>query len=272
MTEIINSLRMVVGGGRFVGLVTEGSPTGFVKYRREGRVGIVTLDRPERRNSIGPDMAQDLEAAWDAFVEDDEAWVGVLLGAGPSFCAGRDIKGDMAPLPRTKLSEYFVPETDRPLVVGVQGHVIGLGWYMAAGCDLCVAADDARFAMTQLRVGLPGPYNFAPRLNLTPHVAFELVALGRPLDARRAHQLGIVNEVVAPDEVAARAMAVAGELLALPPGQLRLTKALLRATDGAVPEGVKRLYWEGRSRLEDHPDTTEARVALRERREPRYTG
>jgi enoyl-CoA hydratase/carnithine racemase len=244
----------------------------FVTYRREGRIGVVTLDRPDRRNSVGAEMAGHLERAWEEFLDDDEAWVGVLLGNGPSFCAGRDIKGDMAPIPRTRLGEYFVPDTDRPLVVGVQGHVIGMGWYMVAGCDYCVAAEDARFAMTQLRVGLPGPYNFAPRLNLPPHVAFEILALGRPLTAPRAHQLGLVNDVVASADVASTAMAVARELLAYPPGQLRLTKTILRATDRDVADDVKARYWSGREALESHPDTHEARAALRERRPPEYEG
>lgn len=244
----------------------------FVTYRREGRIGIVGLNRPDRLNAIDAEMAGELERAWAEFMADDQAWVGVLVGAGRSFCAGRDIKGDMTPLPRSDLGEYFVPDTDRPLVVGVQGHVIGMGWYMAAGCDYCVAGENARFAMTQLRVGLPGPYTFAPRLNLTAHVAFELLVLGRPLDAHRAYELGLVNEVIPEDQVHDRAMAVANELLAFPPGQLRLTKSLLRATDRPISDEVRRMYWEGRERLESHPDTTEVRLALAEHREPRYLG
>lgn len=244
----------------------------FVTYRREGRVGIVTLDRPDRRNSIGPEMASQLEDAWDEFLADPEAWVGLLVGNGPSFCGGRDIKGDMSPLPRTRLGQFFVPDTDRPLIAGVQGHVVGMGWYMVAGCDYCVAADDARFVMTQVRVGLPGPYNFAPRMNLPPHVAFEVLALGHPLLAPRAYDLGLVNEVVSADRVLERSLAVADELLALPPGQLRLTKSLLRGTDRGVPEPVEQQYWSERAALEDHPDTAEARLALSERRAPSYEG
>jgi enoyl-CoA hydratase/carnithine racemase len=244
----------------------------FVNYRREGRIGIVTLNRPDRKNSIGQEMLDQLEEAWESFRTDDDVWIGVLLGEGSTFCAGRDIKGDMAPLSRTDLNEYFVPDTDKPLIVGVRGHVIGLGWYMAAGCDYLVAGDDTRFWMSQLRVGLPGPYNFAPRLNLTPPVAFETLVLGHPLDAGRAHQLGVVNDVVSPAGVEARALEVAGELLELPPGQARLTKRLLRGTDRVVPEEVKKQYWDGRKALEEHPDTVEVRAATREKRKPSFVG
>jgi enoyl-CoA hydratase/carnithine racemase len=244
----------------------------LVDYRREGGVGIVTLNRPDRKNSIGQDMLEELEGAWQRFGEDSRAWVGVLVGNGPTFCAGRDIKGDMAPLRRTRLNEFFVPETDKPLIAGVRGHVIGLGWYMAAGCDYVVAGTDSRFWMSQLRVGLPGPYNFAPRLNLSAHIAFEILVLGRPLDADRAERLGAINEVVEPDAVDERAVAVASELLELPPGQVRLTKRVLQGVDRQVPETVKHLYWEGREELEGHPDTAEARAALRERRAPHFTG
>jgi enoyl-CoA hydratase/carnithine racemase len=244
----------------------------FVSYRREGNVGIVTLDRPDRLNSIGADMAGDLEAAWEAFRADDQAWVGVLLGNGDNFCAGRDVKGDMVPLPRTTLGDLFVPVTDRPLVVGVQGHVIGLGWYMVSGCDLCIAGDDAKFAMTQVRVGLPGPYGFAPRMNLTPHVAFEMLALGRRFSAQRAYELGLVNEVVPTADVHERALAVANELLALPPALIQLTKRILRGSDRTVGEELKAMYWDGRKELDAHPDTAEARAPMRERRAPQYTG
>jgi E-phenylitaconyl-CoA hydratase len=243
----------------------------FATYRRDGNVGVVTLDRPDRRNSIGQDMLEDLERAWNDFLADDQAWVGVLLGNGPTFCAGRDIKGDMTPLERSDLGELFVPKTDRPIVVGVRGHVIGLGWYMVAGCDYCVAGDDTSFAMTQLKVGLPGPYGFSPRMNLTPFVAFELLAMGRPLRAERALSLGLVNEVVTPDDVHERALAAARELLVVPPELVRLTKQLLRGTDRTVDEAIKRQYWDGRAALEGSPNITEARAAQRERRAPVYT-
>jgi len=242
----------------------------FVSYHRDGNVGVVTLDRPDRKNSIGQDMLEDLERAWARFMADDQAWVGALVGNGPTFCAGRDIKGDMTPLQRSALGELFVPETDRPIVVGVRGHVIGLGWYMVAGCDYCVAGDDTRFAMTQLKVGLPGPYGFAPRMNLPSFVSFELLAMGRPLGAQRAQALGMVNEVVPSEDVNEKTIAAANDLLTVPPELVRLTKQLLRGTDRTVDPAVKHQYWDGRAALEGSPNIVEARAALRERRPPRY--
>jgi enoyl-CoA hydratase/carnithine racemase len=243
----------------------------FATYHRDGGVGVVTLDRPDRRNSIGQDMLEDLERAWEEFMHDDDAFAAVLVGNGSTFCAGRDIKGDMKPLERSKLGDLFVPQTNKPIVVGVQGHVIGLGWYMVSGCDYVVAGDDTSFAMTQLKVGLPGPYGFAPRMNLGPFVAFELLALGRPLLAERAQSLGLVNEVVAPGDVQARALSVAKELLAVPPELLQLTKQLLRGTDRTPSAEVSRQYWEGRAALEGSPNIMEARAAQRERRAPVFT-
>lgn len=244
----------------------------LVTYEREGNIGFVTLNRPDRKNSIGADMALELEAAWDEFESDEQAWVGVLTGVGTSFCAGRDVKGDMTPLPRTRLGEMFAPATDRPIVVGVQGHAIGLGWYMASGCDYLVAGEDARFQMTQLKVGLPGPYGFAAHMNLTPPVAFELLALGRPLGAERAYTLGLANEVVPVDEVKARCVEVAQQILQLPPAHMRLTKKILQSSARTVDESVKSMYWEGRAELEDHPDTAEVRAAFREKRAPKFVG
>lgn len=242
----------------------------FVTYHREGNIGFVTLNRPDRRNSIGAEMAAELEAAWLEFDGDEEAWVAVLTGEGPTFCAGRDIKGDMTPLPRTSLGEQFVPTTDRPIVAGVRGHVIGLGWYMSSACDYIVAGHDTRFMMTQVKVGLPGPYGFAARMGMSPPLAFELLALGRPLDADRAYRHGLVNEVVSPEGVRDRATEVAEELLTLAPGQLRLTKRILRATERTVSDEAKAMYWEGRAKLENDPNTLEARAALREKRAPKF--
>jgi E-phenylitaconyl-CoA hydratase len=244
----------------------------FVTYERQGHIGIVTLDRPDRLNSIGAEMARDLEAAWQQFTDDEDAWVGVLLGNGRAFCAGRDVKGDMTPIPRTSLGEFFVPDTDRPLIAGVHGHVIGMGWYMVAGCDYCVAADDAGFVMTQLRVGLPGPYTFAARMNLTPQLSFEICVLGTRFDAQRSRELGLINEVVAQAQLRERTLAVAEQLLAYPPRHVRLTKSLLRRLDREPDDEMRSLYWDGRRELENHPDTAEVRHAMAERRPPSYSG
>jgi enoyl-CoA hydratase/carnithine racemase len=242
----------------------------FVTYEREGNVGFVTLDRPDRMNSIGPEMAGELDAAWAQFDSDDQAWVAVLTGVGPHFCAGRDVKGDMAPLPRTSLGDFFVSATDKPIVAGIKGHAIGLGWYMSAACDYVVAGSDTNFLMTQTRVGLPGPYGFAARMGMSPPLAFELLVLGQRLSADRAYQLGLVNEVVEPDAVRDRAVEVARAVLKLPPGQVRLTKRVLRGAENSVSEEVKAIYWEGRAALENHPNTIEARAALREKRDPQF--
>jgi E-phenylitaconyl-CoA hydratase len=240
-------------------------------YHRDGNVGVVTLNRPDRRNSIGQGMLDDLEASWGQFIADEQAWVGLLVANGPTFCAGRDVKGDMTPLQRTSLGNLFVPDTERPIVVGVQGHVVGLGWYMVAGCDYCVAGADTLFSMPQLKVGLPGPYGFSPRMNVTPFIAFELLAMGKPLGAERAYELGLVNSVVAPDEVQASALNAARELLLVPPELVRLTKQLLRGTDRTVPKHIVDQYWSGRAELEGSPNIVEARRAYREHRAPVYT-
>jgi enoyl-CoA hydratase/carnithine racemase len=242
----------------------------FVTYHREGNIGYVTLNRPDRKNSIGAEMAVELENAWAEFEEDADAWVAVLTGEGSTFCAGRDIKGDMTPLPRTSLGDQFVPVTDRPIIAGIRGHVIGLGWYMSSACDYIVAGTDTNFLMTQVKVGLPGPYGFAARMLMPPPLAFEVLALGRPLTAERAYNHGLVNEIVEPEDVRARATAVAESVLSLAPGQLRLTKDILRATERTVSDEVKSMYWDGRAELEDHPNTIEARAALREKRAPQF--
>src|SRR5205823_11738574 len=120
-----------------------------------------------------------------------------------------------------------VPDTDKPLIAAINGFAIGLGWYMAAGCDIRIAADTARLGMGEIPTGLLGPYWFSVAEVLPWAIGAELTLLGEQVGADRLFQLGLLNEVVPQDQVLDAAMRWARKFLALPPRHVRATKALM---------------------------------------------
>jgi enoyl-CoA hydratase/carnithine racemase len=247
----------------------------LVKYERDGHIGVVRLQRPEARNAISVGLFTELETEWEKFTLDKEAWVGILCGEGPSFSAGKDMKehgtGKAMPLVRQFLNVSFVPDTDKPLIAAVQGHAVGVGWMMAAGCDLRIAEQSASFSYPGLAIGKLGPWSFGALENITWSTAFEIAVLGRTLTASRARELGLVNDVVPDGTALEAAYAMANELLQFPPEHTAATKALMREVRTHVSDEVARRAYVLGGELEDRHDTAEVRSAAREKRKPHFT-
>ncbi len=250
----------------------------FVEYIVEDHIALIRMNRPERLNAVGPEMSTELRAALKRFKEDEGAWVGVLTGVGRAFCAGRDLKAQATSgtAPRPRYTEdwniFGVPDTDKPLIAAINGFAIGLGWYMAAGCDIRVAADTARFGMGEIPTGLLGPYWFAVAEVLPWPIGAELTLLGEQVGADRLFQLGLLNEVVPQDQVLDAAMRWARKFLTLPPKHVRATKALMtkmrRIPDAALLEEE----YQARDALNSLDDTREAAAAFAEHRQPVFKG
>ena len=258
----------------------------YVRYELDGHVATITMNRPERLNAFGEQTADELGGAWLEAMADDAVRCIILTGEGRVFCAGRDIReqrelegqrrrsdGRVAASRADVLGALHVPETDKPIVAAVRGGAWGAGWFMCCGSDIVVAADDARFAMSQLPTGIIGPA-FAPILTNLPWLpGSELVLRGHRITARRAYELGLVNHLVPADEVAGAARALAEEIAGLPPVHVRVTKRQLMMarrrpstyqTEIAFPQGFQRLM-----PLED---TREAAAAFAEKRTPVFHG
>lgn len=173
-----------------------------------GRVGYVTLNRPESLNAINDEMDRLLAEAWEQFEADSNIWAIVLRASGErAFCAG----GDMHSPPAgnkglsfgggiTGIGGQLRPIT-KPLACAVQGHVLGLGFEMAMCADIIVAATTTQFALPEARAGIIehcGVVHRAMR-QLPHHVAMAMILAGEPLGAMQAWQYGLANEVVAFD-------------------------------------------------------------------------
>src|SRR6478672_9431999 len=200
-----------------------------IHYAVEGAVAAVTIDRPERRNAVDRQHAEELAAAFRRFDADDRLSVAVLTGAGGVFCAGADLKavaegrgnrmapdGD-GPMGPTRL------ELTKPVIAAIEGPAVAGGLELALWCDLRVAAQGAVLGVYCRRWGVPlvdGGTVRLPRL-IGESRAMELILTGRAVDAAEALQIGLVHRVVPTGRALDGALALARELAALPQACLR---------------------------------------------------
>jgi len=212
-----------------------------VTYQRKDRVAIVTIERPGRRNAIDLATARALGAAWKRFDADDDAYVGILYGAGGHFSAGADLKSfdledtDDGPLGFTRT------EVGKPTIAAIEGFCVAGGLEMALWCDLRVASSDATFGCYERRFGVPlidGGTQRLPRL-IGHGLAMELILTGRSVDAAEAHAIGLVNMVTMPDRALEDALEWANRIAEHPQQTLRSDRhAVLEGSWLPLTEGL----------------------------------
>ncbi|MGW5081655.1 enoyl-CoA hydratase [Micromonospora echinospora] len=223
-----------------------------VRYETRGPVAVVTMNRPEYRNAQNSAMTYALDDAFYRAAADDEVKVVVLAGAGKHFSAGHDIGTPGRDIDSSfdrraglwwdhvgkagadsrfaRESEVYLGmcrrwrELPKPMIAMVQGACIAGGLMLAWSCDLIVAADDAFFADPVVRMGIPGVEYFAHPWVLGPRFAKEFLFTGDRMPAARAAELGMVNRVVARDELEAEVMGLAARIAQMPRLGLALTK------------------------------------------------
>ncbi|MBO0826574.1 MAG: enoyl-CoA hydratase/isomerase family protein [Streptosporangiales bacterium] len=173
-----------------------------VRYELDGPVAWLTINRPDARNALNAEVREGLFGGTRRFNEDADAKVLVLTGAGDkAFCAGGDLK-EMAATTLRVPPPDFAPqfgrniEVEKPTIAAVNGVAYAGGFLLAQSCDLCVAADSARFAVTEVKVGRGAPWAAPLPWLVPPRIAMQLLLTGDPIDADRAYQVGLVNEVV----------------------------------------------------------------------------
>ncbi|MEU2663685.1 enoyl-CoA hydratase [Micromonospora sp. NPDC007220] len=223
-----------------------------VRYETRGPVAVVTMNRPEYRNAQNSAMTYAIDDAFYRAAADDEVKVIVLAGAGKHFSAGHDIgtpgrdvdssfdrraglwwdhvgkAGVDSRLARE--SEVYLGmcrrwrELPKPTIAMVQGACVAGGLMLAWACDLIVASDDAFFADPVVRMGIPGVEYFAHPWVLGPRFAKEFLFTGDRMPAARAAELGMVNRVVARDDLEAEVMGLAARIAQMPRLGLALTK------------------------------------------------
>ena len=187
----------------------------IVDVQRRGRVLVIAMQRPEKRNAVNRELAFALSEAFDTLDDDDDLWVGVLTGTPDVFSAGTDLK-DGADAKTERGGEYGLIRRQRrkPLIAAVEGPALGGGFEIALACDMVVASTTARFALPESRRGLiPSSGALFRAIRALPlHVAKQLMLTGASLTAERALELGVVNEVTAPGAALDTAIALAEDV------------------------------------------------------------
>jgi enoyl-CoA hydratase/carnithine racemase len=251
----------------------------YCKVEDEGRVRIVTLNRPEVMNALHSEASHELEAVWNEFAARDDLWVGIVTGAGDrAFSAGNDLKvqaaGKRGPRPHNGfggLAHRF--DLDKPLIAAVNGVAMGGGFEMALACDLIVAAENAVFALPEPRVGLiagGGGVHRLPRM-IPQKQALGMILTGRRVTAAEGLALGFVNEVVPAGEALTAARRWAQMILECSPMAVRASKqALYRGLDEATLETAVRTIYPMQQANLDSQDYIEGPKAFAEKRKPRW--
>lgn len=209
----------------------------LVEISHDGGIATVALARAAKRNAMSSEVARDLAGAFRLISDDPSLRVVVLKGDGPCFCAGADVR-EMVGLDPTSAEAFIrglhhaieaVMKCPVPVVSAIHGACIGAGLELVAGADLRIAADDAKFSMPEVLVGIPSVIEAAllPRLIGRGRTA-RLVLTGETIDAATAERWGLVEEVVPAAELAVRAAALAGAIADADPAAVRAQKLLCR--------------------------------------------
>jgi enoyl-CoA hydratase/carnithine racemase len=254
-----------------------------VLYAVSDHVATITLNRPERRNALNPRAYAEIEAAFRAAAEDNEARCVVVTGAGAAFCSGEDVKemmtGEGGPRP-TRVNYEPTPaamaaiECDKPVIAAVNGPAVGWGMELALYADIRLAAESAKFAELFVKRGLVcdvGGFWKLPAL-VGPAKAAELLFTGDVIDAREAERIGLVSEVTAEAELMPRALALAGRIAANPPLALRYLKVGLNRSANGDPREIGAWAIEVIYRLFQTEDHREGVRSFLEKRAPVFHG
>lgn len=251
------------------------SPEPTVRRERRGRVLVVRIDRPAKRNAIDGATTAGLDAALNLLDDDDQLWAGVITGGTAVFSAGTDLK-DGTGGPTERGGEYGVIRRRRakPLIAAVEGPAFGGGFEIALACDLVVASRTARFALPESRRGVVASSGalFRAMRALPVNVARELLITGAELDAERGYQLGFVNRVTEPGEALTAALKVADDICASSPVSVAASLAALAAQHDAADAAGWAETAAAVERVKASDDLREGIAAFFERRPPRWTG
>ena len=249
-----------------------------VTYAVEDGIAWLTIDRPEARNALSASVRRGLWEGFRRFAGDADAAVLILTASGEkAFCAGGDLKemaGASLGIPPADFLPYLQRsvKTDKPVIAAVNGVAFAGGFLLAQMVDLVIAADHAKFAITEAKVGRGSPWAAPLPWLIPPRVAMELMVTGDPISAQRAYELGLVNKVVPAAELRAAATVMARRIADNAPLSVRAAKSLvyLSAEHGwsAALEAADELYVP----VYLSEDAQEGPRSFQEKRPPRWQG
>jgi len=255
----------------------------IVLFEKRGRIGIITLNRPEARNAVNGDVASGVEAALDIIESDDDIWVGIVTAntAGqekPVFCAGADLKainsGNAGGLStkRGGFAGIAYRERRKPVIVAVDGLATAGGFEIVLSCDLVVASNRSSFGLAEVKrnliAGAGGLFRLPRAIGRA--TALEVILTGEPLAAQRAYELGLVNHVVAPDQVMPKALEIAERICAAAPLAVWASRKVVLASAFETDENLISMTNAEFGAIMASEDTKEGLTAFIEKRLPNW--
>ncbi|WP_339635940.1 enoyl-CoA hydratase-related protein [uncultured Sneathiella sp.] len=252
--------------------------TDAILFDEKDDIVVITINRPEKLNSINQDVRTGLLAAWERFEKTPELKVAILTGAGEkAFCAGMDLK-EAADMMLGVPARDFIPivgdsvTVTKPIIAAVNGLAFAGGWLFAQMCDLCIASENAVFGITEAKVGRGMPWA-APLGNMIPpRVMMELLLTGDPLSAQRALEIGFVNKVVPSAELLPEAILMAKKIAANAPLTVTAAKELVYLSSEMGRSAALRAAYHLFEPVYRSEDALEGPRAFGEKRSPKWQG
>ena len=238
----------------------------------------VTLNRPEAKNAANKALADGVAAAMDQLDSSDDIQVAILTGAGGTFCAGMDLKafvtGEVPHVEGRGFAGLTEQGPRKPLIAAVEGYALAGGLELAISCDMIVTADNAKFGIPETKRGLAAAAGGLMKLprQIPPRIAMEMALTGDFIDAQRASDLGLVNQVVPAGTALDAAKALAAKIVANGPLAVAVSKqVILESSDWSADEMWKK-QGELTTPVFSSEDAIEGATAFAEKRAPNWKG
>ena len=253
-------------------------PNAIITERHGDHLLIIRIDRPHRRNAFDGATAHALEAAIDAFEDDEELWCAILTGSDIAFSAGQDLiaaaVGDVAVTKRRGGFGIMAQPPTKPIIAAVEGHAVAGGLELCLACDLIVASRTAMMGLPEAARALVAAGGGCFRLpkRIPYHLAMELAITGKPWPATRFAELGLVNRLTEPGDALAGAIELAADVVAGGPVAVRSSKQIVRHAYDWDDAGAWNNQLEYTRAVMESEDLREGLRAFAEKRDPVWKG
>ncbi|HEY6131233.1 MAG TPA: enoyl-CoA hydratase-related protein [Halioglobus sp.] len=241
----------------------------------QGRILVIKMARPEKRNALNADITLGIDAAMNELEDNAELWCGILTGSETAFSAGADLAtGPGEPTERGGIVGLINRHRTKPLIAAVEGMALGGGLELVLCCDLVIASTSAKFGLPEVKRGLMPDFGGAFRISryLPTNIARELLLSGENISAERAERLGFVNYLTEDGQALARATALAEKICDNAPLAVRAGLAIFNAeVNGNEAESWDRSH-AAHMRLLKTEDVKEGIGAFFEKRQPVWSG
>jgi enoyl-CoA hydratase/carnithine racemase len=256
--------------------------TALATYELDGHVATITYKRPDALNAINAQLRRDLNDAFARFRDEEDAWIGIVTGAGRAFCVGADMRDGGGSAGEFPGSFWEKPtansfesgwEIYKPVIAAVNGYCLGYGLTLVTWCDFVIASERAEFGFPEVRLGVPtivGAIRLPQRIGWQP--AMELLLTGDRIGAERAKEIGLAGWVVPHDQLMDEARALADRLLAGAPLAARAIKEVAVRSRHLSPVDAIRFGETMRKVAAATEDATEGMRAAAEKRAPEWKG